>query len=85
MRDTAARLLTLLSLLQSRTAWPGSELASRLGVSTRTVRNDISRLRELGYLVDAVHGAAGHYRLGVGATLRPCCSTTRRRSRSRWD
>jgi predicted DNA-binding transcriptional regulator YafY len=71
VRDTAARLLTLLSLLQSRTAWPGSELASRLGVSTRTVRKDISRLRELGYLVDAVHGAAGHYQLGVGATLPP--------------
>ena len=71
MRDTAARLLTLLSLLQSRTEWPGSELAGRLGVSTRTVRNDISRLRELGYLVDAVQGAAGHYRLGVGATLPP--------------
>ena len=71
MRDTAARLLTLLSLLQSRAEWPGSELADRLGVSTRTVRNDISRLRELGYLVDAVQGAAGHYRLGVGATLPP--------------
>jgi predicted DNA-binding transcriptional regulator YafY len=71
VRDTAARLLTLLSLLQSRTEWPGSVLASRLGVSTRTVRNDISRLRELGYQVDAVQGAAGHYRLGVGAALPP--------------
>ena len=71
MRDTAARLLTLLSLLQSRAEWPGSVLASRLGVSTRTVRKDISRLRELGYQVDAVQGAAGHYRLGVGAALPP--------------
>jgi predicted DNA-binding transcriptional regulator YafY len=71
VRDTAARLLTLLSLLQSRTEWPGSELARRLGVSTRTVRNDISRLRELGYLVDAAQGAAGYYRLGVGAALPP--------------
>jgi predicted DNA-binding transcriptional regulator YafY len=71
VRDTAARLLTLLSLLQSRTEWPGSELAARLGVSTRTVRKDMSRLRDLGYLVDAVHGSAGHYRLGVGAALPP--------------
>lgn len=71
MRDTAARLLTLLSLLQSRMEWPGSELAGRLGVSTRTIRNDISRLRELGYVVEAVQGSAGHYRLGVGATLPP--------------
>ena len=71
MRDTAARLLTLLSLLQSRTEWPGSELAERLGVSPRTVRSDISRLRELGYPVDAAQGPAGHYRLGVGATLPP--------------
>jgi len=71
MRDPAVRLLSLLSLLQSRPDWTGSELAGRLGVSARTVRNDISRLRELGYPVDAVHGRAGHYRLGVGAALPP--------------
>ena len=71
MRDPAVRLLTLLSLLQSRPDWTGSELAARLGVSARTVRNDISRLRELGYPVDAVQGRAGHYRLGVGAALPP--------------
>jgi predicted DNA-binding transcriptional regulator YafY len=71
VRDPAVRLLTLLSLLQSRPDWTGSELAGRLGVSARTVRNDISRLRELGYPVDAVQGPAGHYRLGVGAALPP--------------
>jgi predicted DNA-binding transcriptional regulator YafY len=71
MLDTSARLLALLSLLQSRPAWPGSELASRLGVGTRTIRNDIERLRVLGYPVDAVRGAAGHYRLGAGASLPP--------------
>ncbi len=71
MRDPAVRLLSLLSLLQSRPDWTGSELAGRLGVSTRTVRNDISRLRELGYPVDAVQGPAGHYRLGTGASLPP--------------
>jgi predicted DNA-binding transcriptional regulator YafY len=71
MLDTSARLLRLLSLLQTRRAWPGSELAERLGVSGRTVRNDIDRLRELGYPVDATRGAAGGYRLGAGAAMPP--------------
>ncbi|MDD7934665.1 helix-turn-helix transcriptional regulator [Actinomycetospora straminea] len=71
MRDTAARMLALLSLLQSRPDWPGPELAERLGVGVRTVRNDVARLRELGYPVDAATGRAGHYRLGVGASLPP--------------
>src|SRR6478735_262272 len=57
-------MLALLSLLQARPDWPGPELAERLGVSDRTIRNDITRLRDLGYPVDAVRGAAGHYRLG---------------------
>ncbi|HEU0181742.1 MAG TPA: helix-turn-helix domain-containing protein, partial [Agromyces mariniharenae] len=64
MSDTAARLLAMLSLLQARPDWTGTELAERLGVSTRTVRTDIDRLRELGYPVDARRGAAGGYRLG---------------------
>ncbi|GAA1576878.1 YafY family protein [Kribbella sancticallisti] len=64
-------MLSLLALMQSRPAWPGSELAERLGVSTRTIRNDIDRLRELGYPVDATRGAAGYYQLGVGAKLPP--------------
>ncbi|WP_328325962.1 WYL domain-containing protein [Kribbella sp. NBC_00382] len=71
MRETSSRLLSLLALMQSRRAWPGSELAERLGVSTRTIRNDIDRLRELGYPVDATRGAAGYYQLGVGAKLPP--------------
>ncbi len=71
MRETSSRLLALLALMESRPAWPGSELADRLGVSMRTIRNDIERLRELGYPVDAVRGPSGHYRLGVGARLPP--------------
>jgi predicted DNA-binding transcriptional regulator YafY len=70
-RDPAARLLRLLSLLQSRTDWPGPELADRLGVSTRTVRSDVERLRDLGYPVSATSGTAGGYRLGPGARLPP--------------
>ncbi|WP_171074034.1 helix-turn-helix transcriptional regulator [Nonomuraea basaltis] len=71
MLETSARLLRLLSLLQSRADWTGAELAERLGVGLRTVRRDIDRLRELGYPVDATPGVAGGYRLGVGAALPP--------------
>lgn len=71
MTDTAARLLALLGLLQARPDWTGPELAERLRVSERTVRNDIARLRSLDYPVDAVRGAAGHYRLGAGGKLPP--------------
>jgi predicted DNA-binding transcriptional regulator YafY len=71
MRETSVRLLRLLSLLQARRDWTGRELADRLGVTARTVRNDMERLRRLGYPVDATPGAAGGYRLGVGAALPP--------------
>ena len=71
MADTAARMLALLGLLQARSDWSGAELAERLGVSDRTVRNDIDRLRGLGYPVDAVRGRGGRYRLGVGTKLPP--------------
>jgi predicted DNA-binding transcriptional regulator YafY len=69
--ETSARLLRLLSLLQSRREWTGPELAQRLEVSERTVRNDVERLRSLGYPVDANRGAVGGYRLGAGAQLPP--------------
>jgi predicted DNA-binding transcriptional regulator YafY len=57
MAETSARLLSLLSLLQSPREWPGPELARRLEVSTRTVRNDVERLRRLGYPVEATRAA----------------------------
>src|SRR5215212_10896654 len=71
MLETSARLLALLGLLQARSRWTGPELAARLGVSDRTVRNDVDRLRGLGYPVDAVRGPGGRYRLGVGTKLPP--------------
>jgi predicted DNA-binding transcriptional regulator YafY len=49
MRETSARLLKLLSLLQTRRDWSGADLAARLEVSARTVRRDVERLRDLGY------------------------------------
>ena len=69
--EAASRLLHLLSLLQSRPTWSGGELADRLGVEPRTVRRDVSRLRALGYPVDAAAGVGGGYRLGAGGRLPP--------------
>ncbi|MFJ1759049.1 helix-turn-helix transcriptional regulator [Amycolatopsis sp. NPDC088138] len=71
MRETPGRLLRLLSLLQMHRDWSGTELAGRLGVTTRTVRRDVDRLRELGYPVHAAMGPVGGYRLGAGAELPP--------------
>src|SRR5687767_15766662 len=71
MLATSARLLRLLSLLQSRRDWSGAELADRLAISARTVRRDVERLRDLGYPVHATRGVAGGYRLGAGAALPP--------------
>jgi predicted DNA-binding transcriptional regulator YafY len=71
MTQTSGRLLKLLSLLQTRRDWPGGELALRLGVSGRTIRRDVERLRELGYPVDAVTGPAGGYSLHAGTAMPP--------------
>src|SRR4029450_2545526 len=70
MPETSARLLRLLSLLQTRRDWSGAELAERLGISPRTVRRDIDRLRGLGPPVLPTAGTAGS-RLGAGADLPP--------------
>ena len=64
-------MLSLLSLLQSHRFWPGDELATRLEVSGRTLRRDIERLRDLGYVVDASRGVAGGYQLRAGGQLPP--------------
>lgn len=71
MANPSGRLLTLLSLLQARRDWAGGALADRLGVSPRTVRRDVDRLRELGYPVQTTKGPAGGYRLAPGSDLPP--------------
>ncbi|GAA2159677.1 helix-turn-helix transcriptional regulator [Actinomadura napierensis] len=71
MANTSTRTLRLLSLLQSHRYWPGTELADRLGVSVRTLRRDVDRLRELGYPVEAQRGVDGGYQLAAGAALPP--------------
>lgn len=75
MADTTSRILALLNLLQTHRQWRGGELADRLGVTERTLRRDIERLRELGYQVDATRGVAGGYRLEAGSQLPPLLLT----------
>ncbi|MFD6952922.1 DNA-binding transcriptional regulator [Nocardiopsis sp. TSRI0078] len=65
------RLLRLLSLLQLRREWSGAELTERLGVSARTLRRDVERLRGLDYQVEGTPGVAGGYRLASGRDLPP--------------
>lgn len=71
MTTTTSRLLALLSLLQVRRDWTGSNLAEKLDVSRRTVRRDVDRLREMGYRIQATMGPDGGYRLDAGSELPP--------------
>lgn len=71
LENPATRMLRLLSLLQSRRAWTGPEIVDRLGVSPRTIRRDVERLRSLGYTVESTTGTAGGYRLTPGHDLPP--------------
>ncbi len=71
MLETSARLLRLLSLLQAHRESSGADLADRLGVTSRTIRRDVDRLRRLGYPVNASPGTGGGYQLGAGAELPP--------------
>jgi predicted DNA-binding transcriptional regulator YafY len=71
MVQGSARLLRLLSLFQMRRYWTGAELTEALGVTGRTLRRDVDRLRGLGYPVHASPGLGGGYQLGAGAKLPP--------------
>ena len=71
MSQTSSRLLELLSVLQGRRGWSCAELSDRLGVSRRTIRRDIERLRQLGYPVESLTGPAGGYRLRAGSAMPP--------------
>lgn len=75
MAETTSRTLALLNLLQAHRQWSGPELAQRLGVTQRTLRRDVERVRELGYRVDAVRGPLGGYRLEAGGALPPLLLT----------
>jgi predicted DNA-binding transcriptional regulator YafY len=71
MLETSVRLLRVLALLQAQREWTGAALAERLDVTTRTVRADIDRLRQLGYRVRSTTGSGGGYRLEAGNALPP--------------
>ena len=47
------------------------ELADRLEVTTRTLRRDVTRLRDLGYPIVSTTGRYGGYELGAGGRLPP--------------
>lgn len=68
---TIERVLRLLALLQQRPSWTAGELGDELGVTDRTVRRDVERLRAVGYPVHATAGVGGGYRLGAGTRLPP--------------
>ncbi len=83
MSQTSVRLLRLLRLLQTPDDWTSPQLAEKLGVTTRTIRKDIERLRGLGY-IHAIPGTAGGYRVDPAP---PCQSPAPCRSpapRQRW-
>jgi len=69
--DPSGRMLKLLSLLQARPNWSGAELSGRLAVTDRTLRRDITRLRGLGYPVEALSGPAGGYQMRAGGAVPP--------------
>lgn len=75
MSDTTTRALSLLNLLQTHRHWSGTELAARLGVTERTVRRDVERLRDLGYCIESTPGIAGGYRLEAGSAVPPLLLT----------
>ncbi|GAB2908530.1 helix-turn-helix transcriptional regulator [Streptomyces mayteni] len=71
VETTTERVLRLLALLQRRASWTATELAAELGVTDRSVRRDVERLRALGYPVRAAPGVGGGYQLGAGTRLPP--------------
>lgn len=75
MADTSRRMLLLLSLLQTGRGWTGTELAERLGVSARTLRRDVERLRQLGYPTETRPGPGGFYLLRAGTAMPPLLLT----------
>src|SRR6202030_287089 len=71
MARPAARVLTLLELLQSGGVRTVAELADRLGVDGRTVRRYVDHLIDLDVPVESVRGRYGGYRLGSGYRMAP--------------
>jgi predicted DNA-binding transcriptional regulator YafY len=75
MARPAARVLTLLELLQSGGVRTVAELAGRLGVDGRTVRRYVDHLLDLDVPVESVRGRYGGYRLAPGYRMPPLMLT----------
>ena len=71
----AERVLMLLEALQDHPSIAGPRLAQRLGVDVRTLRRDVTSLRDLGIPVEAERGPAGGYRLRPGFRMPPLMLT----------
>jgi len=71
MATASVRVLRLLGALQSRGEWSGKELGERLRIDLRTLRRDMNRLRDLGYVITSSSGPGGGYRLGAGSSTPP--------------
>ena len=69
--DTPRRLLQLLVLFSGRPSWSAADLVERLEVTERTLRRDVTRLRDLGYPIESTTGRYGGYSLGAGGRLPP--------------
>lgn len=67
----AHRLLRLLALLQDGSAWTADDLQRATDVPGRTLRRDITALKELGYKVASTRGRGGHYRMTGNPTTPP--------------
>ncbi len=85
MKDTCmysptTRLLTILELLQSHRQLSGSQLASRLEISSRSIRRYIVMLQDMGIPIEAERGPDGAYYLGRGVKLPPLMITNQEAS-----
>jgi predicted DNA-binding transcriptional regulator YafY len=69
------RVLRLLEILQDRPSATGRELADELRTDTRTIRRDITALRDLGIPVEGERGRGGSYRIKPGYRVPPLMFT----------
>lgn len=75
MTRPAARVLTLLEILQTGGTRRAGDLAEQLGVDERTVRRYVGHLIDLGIPVTTVRGRYGGYHLAPGYRMPPLMLT----------
>jgi DNA binding protein with HTH domain len=82
--NTASRLITLIFLLKNRPNQKAGELASKLGVSLRTIHRYFAMLDEMGIPVYAKHGPYGGFSLVRGYKIPPLVSHSKKQLPSIW-